>query len=163
MPRNVAGRCEANNVNGQRCKRRTAKGPLCYAHLASTKQLKIKKSGIPRTGFGLFTLKDIRKNQVIAPYGGIKITTARPYSGPYVLEIANNKYLDADPKKSNDSIGGYCNNCRALNKRAHQCPGNNTKFSPNQNRTSANLKASKNIKAGSELFASYGRKYGNQF
>ena len=39
----------------------------------------------------------------------------------------------------------------------------NINFKKNQNVTDANLKTTKAIQAGKEIFAAYGRAYGNQF
>ena len=159
MPRakKVTGQCTGiNKRNGIRCKRKTQRGPLCYAHLAINKGLKIKKSKIPKAGLGIFAVKPFKKNDIIAKYGGITVRTADPdFGGDYVLQLGANKYLDGDPKKTNSSIGAYSNNCQAKDKRAKLCKGNNAKFT----HQTANLKASKKIKAGDEILSSYGRTY----
>lgn len=158
MPRNVSGQCTGKNKrNGQRCKRKSARGPLCYAHLAIEKGLRIKKSTLGRgSGLGLFALKDFEKNQIITPYGGRIVHTDDPdYGGDYILQLGRTKYIDGDPKKTNTSIGAFSNNCRPQNRRARQCTGNNAKFA---NHT-ANVKATKKIKKGAEIFSAYGRTY----
>jgi uncharacterized protein len=156
MPKNKVGRCQGKNKNGMRCKRRVARGYLCFQHLASEKQLKIKKSHIPNAGLGLYSLKDRNAGSIIIPYGGITVKTTDPdYGGDYILQIAKDKFLDGNPKKTNKSIGAYANDCRTANKKAKQCKGNNAKLA---NR-SANLKATKKIKAGQEIYAGYGRSY----
>jgi hypothetical protein len=51
MPSHV---CTAHTKSGALCKQRTAKGQYCWAHLRSIRGLRIKKSGAPGAGFGLF-------------------------------------------------------------------------------------------------------------
>ena len=155
--RNISGRCTGiNKRNGLQCKRRTARGPLCYAHLEALKGLKIKKSKIPRAGLGLFTVKARKKNDFLTSYGGIPVRSADPdFGGDYVLQLGREKYLDGDPKKSNTSIGAFSNNCKASDIRAGLCRGNNAKFT----HQTANVRATKKIKAGDEIYSSYGRTY----
>src|SRR4051794_9274951 len=68
--------CEAQRKVGGRCKRTTCK------HMKSQLSVQVKKSTIPRAGFGLFALKDFRKGQKIAPYPG-KIINDRQKSRMY--------------------------------------------------------------------------------
>jgi hypothetical protein len=155
--RNTSDRCIGiNKRNGQQCKRKTGRGPLCYAHLEIEKHLKIKKSTIPRAGHGLFVLKEFKKKQIITPYGGKSVTTNNPnFGGDYVLQLSRNKFLDGDPKVTNTSIGAFCNNCKTSDRVAGKCGGNNANFAHH----SANVKATKKIKKGEEILASYGRTY----
>lgn len=163
MPRakKVTGRCKGKNKNGNQCKRKTQRSFLCYIHIKSEKNLQIKKSGIPKTGLGLFTLKDIKKNQKIVDYGGILKHGKVPenQNTDYVLELTKNKYIDASPKLSNSSIGAYSNMCRTVNKKKKECKGNNSNLATNRNRTDGFLKATKPIKKNDEIFTSYGNAY----
>jgi SET domain-containing protein len=67
-----------------------------------------------------------------------------------------------DAASTQTGLARYANDCRSANKRAGQCKGNNSKFDMTTTRagkTTIWLRATKNIKAGSEILISYGRKY----
>ena len=163
----VCERCAAatRQGKGQQCKNSTCiTSEFCTAHTKSLFDLSLKPSSIPRAGTGLFTMKAIPKNQKIARYTGKVITQAKYDEKPSGYGVA----IDAPPDHVMDAastqsgLARYANDCRSANKRAGQCKGNNSKFDMTTTRagkTTIWLRATKNIKAGSEILISYGRKY----
>ena len=65
--------CEAMTIKGKgpRCRKRTARGKMCWIHLKKLKGLRVKKS---KHGLGFFTIRDIKPNTLITPYKGTKMT-----------------------------------------------------------------------------------------
>lgn len=107
-----------------------------------------KRSTIPNAGNGLFATKNFRKDQVIIPYEGEKLTLAekkRKYpkdDAKYLLQLGADSFIDAaNPVKSN--LARYANH-----KPFAQA---NAKLT-----SKGNITAKKAIKAGSEIFVSYG-------
>lgn len=157
-------RCSAGTKQGRgpRCKNITCiYSEFCAQHTKALFKLAIKKSNINNADKGLFTMKAIKKGQKIAKYTGV-IKTQAQYDASdsgYGIAVAKNKIMDGASTQS--ALGRYANNCRASNKKAGECGGNNAKFSIN-NRTSPPtiwLKATRNIPAGGEIFVPYGRSY----
>ena len=117
----------------------------------------VKPSEIKGAGLGLYTTLPRKTNERIAKYGGV-ITDAQHVdeSSNYVLQLAANKLIDAKDalhsdyaRFSNDAAANYGNTGRK----------NNAKLSfPNATNT-ASVKASRPIKAKSEVYTSYGRDY----
>lgn len=153
-------RCEATTKSGKRCSRTTCKyAKYCYQHTRSLKKLEVRRSNIPEAGLGLFTLRDIKKGQVITPYGGV-LVSPREYDASdsvYGIEFNKNQILDGASTQS--SLGRYANSCRAGNIKKKQCKGQNARLSANKAKKTASVKATRNIKAGEEIFVSYGRSY----
>ena len=52
--------CEAKTLGKRQCRKRTARGKMCWIHLKKLEGLRVKKS---KHGLGLFTTRDIRKIQ----------------------------------------------------------------------------------------------------
>jgi SET domain-containing protein len=152
-------KCSATTKTGKRCSRTTCKYfKFCYQHAKSILGLQIKKSTIPNTGQGLFTLKEIKKNEDITEYNGVKMTVEeanRKEESGYALLI--NKDTVIDGKSTQSCLGRYANMCRSLNK--PHCKGNNARFVINQKTKKVVLRATKKIKIGEEIFVSYGRSY----
>jgi len=120
--------------------------------------LSIKKSKLPKSGNGLFTLEDIKKNSVISSYYGEKITInelARRVEigkGRYAVGLNKRHVIDAmnsscPAKYANDANG-------PIKKEKFK---NNSKFY--NFKGSIALVATKNIAAGEEIFAAYGKEY----
>lgn len=108
----------------------------------------MKRSTIPNAGNGLFATKNFRKDQVIIPYKGERLTLAakeRKYpndDAKYLFQLGKNSFIDAaDPSKSN--LARYANHKPFAEA--------NAKLT-----TKGNITAKKAIKAGSEIFVSYG-------
>jgi uncharacterized protein len=123
--------------------------------------LKVKKSTLPGAGKGLFTLKDIKKGQIVCEYEGEKITWDEAIKrndknkGGYVYYISDKVCIDAWNAKK--TFGRYANDAAGLNR--VKGLRNNSVYYEVKNRVY--IKATRNIKAGSEIFVSYGRSYWN--
>lgn len=154
-------RCHADKKSGGRCTRRTcAYGTYCWQHSRSLLNLRIKKSGIPGAGNGLFTTIDRRKGDTVAEYTGKVVPASKflddKYKSAYGYQVDKNTVIDA--KSTQSALGRYANDCRS---RARGCKTNNAKFAKHKRRGkwSVRLKAKRNIKKGEEVFVSYGRSY----
>jgi len=128
---------------------------LCYQHLHVLEGLKLKKSYIPAAQLGLVATKEFRQNDNISQYTGD--ISAQRIEGPYVLQVNNNKFIDA--KKTSTSAGRYANDCRTYNRNQGHCSGNNAKLSYDYRNERANLKAIRPIHHGDEIYVSYSRGY----
>lgn len=123
------------------------------------KDLVVKKSTIPNTGKGLFTNRDIKKGERIIEYLGEIITEAELERRAendifgYAFYINKKKCIDAYYKP--DAIARYANDARGLVK--IEGLKNNCIYEIHNKR--GWITASKNIKAGEELFVSYGAEY----
>ncbi len=123
--------------------------------------LVIKKSTLPGAGKGLFTLKDIRKGQTICKYEGERITWTQAIErndknkGGYVYYINSKNCIDAYHYK--DTYGRYANDAAGVGR----IKGfrNNSTYAEIKNEVF--IRATRNVKAGSEIFVSYGRSYWN--
>ena len=151
--------CIAHTRTGARCKRRTRRTNLCYAHLEKEQHLKIKKSTIPGAGMGLFTTVQRRAHRMVAPYTGEYVTRPQDnYGGDYVVSLNGPpqappyKYVDA--RKTTDGAGRFSNNARRQDHKT-----NNSHLSANSNSRDAKVVASRNIPAGSEILTKYGNDY----
>lgn len=121
--------------------------------------LTVKKSTIPKAGKGLFTLRDIKKGERFVEYLGEIITwnecdvRAEKDEGGYVFYINKKRCIDAFHIP--EALARYANDANGLVK----VPGirNNCVYEIYKNR--GWIKATKNIKAGSEIFVSYGAQY----
>jgi len=106
------------------------------------------QSTIPEAGVGLFAKKDIKKGEKICEYIGKKIRRV-PKDARYCIKLRNGMYVDAiDPNSghgrfSNDSLHKLLDNAEFVEDFA------NTVF----------LEATRDIKAGEEIFCSYGWEY----
>ncbi len=124
-------------------------------------KLKIGKSKLPGAGKGLFTLKDIRKNEIVCEYAGERITWADAIErneegkGGYVYYITDKNCVDAwDYRKT---FGRYANDAAGV----ARIPGtrNNSVYEVIKGKVF--IRATRNIPAGSEIFVSYGQGYWN--
>ena len=166
MPRDIHTRtvrsvvqCIAYTRTGARCRRRTRRTNLCYAHLEKEQHLRIKKSTIPGAGMGLFTTIDRRAHRKVAPYTGEYVTKPQDnYGGDYVISLNAPpnappfKYVDA--RKTTDGAGRFANNARRGDHKT-----NNSHLYTNPNSQEAKVVASRNIPAGTEILAKYGNNY----
>lgn len=154
--------CSATTKSGIRCKRRTCiTWPYCWQHTKSHYKLRIKKSGIPAAGLGLFTLQNIRRNTKIADYTGVQ-KSLQEYAinnSGYGVQVNNNTIIDAERTQS--AVGRYANRCKAENRNNGHCNGNNAKITIDRRYQPARiaLKSTRNIAAGSEIFTAYGNSY----
>lgn len=123
------------------------------------KHLKVQTSTIPQSGKGLFTTVDVPKGAVITEYIGRHATWAEvedDADNPYIYFIDEQNIIDAS--KDLKSLGRYANDAAGLTR----VPGlkNNAEYYEEDNRVY--IKAKTAIRAGSEIFVSYGRDYWKQ-
>jgi hypothetical protein len=146
--------CRGKTLLGRRCKRKTKRGPYCWAHMQAEINLRIKQSSIPQAGFGVFSgKKPIEKGSKIVEYSG----DVKPLNGgDYALQVDRRKMIDAAKSRY---IGGFINDCRASQQKNKICSGANTKFVKARNAQAIWVKATKHIEPKKEIFVSYGRQY----
>ncbi|OYU95425.1 MAG: SET domain-containing protein-lysine N-methyltransferase [Bacteroidetes bacterium B1(2017)] len=118
----------------------------------------IETSNLPNAGKGLHTAITLYKDEIICLYGGEILSTkeaekrANLGKNQYFISLLNGKILD--------SINSKCF-ARFANDAAGFSPSkfkNNAKISLNE-QNQVCLIASKKIKAGEEIFCSYGKRY----
>ncbi|MDR3571308.1 MAG: SET domain-containing protein [Candidatus Pacebacteria bacterium] len=153
----VRTRCKAHNANGRRCKNITLKTDMCWVHLQKEEHLRIKKSGLPGAGFGVYTTVPRREGDKLGEYKGKRVF--HPIDGPYVLQIAANEFVNAN--RSTDGPMRYANMARRGDQIDGRPARNNANFKVNWRLRVPIVKASKNIPAGKEILANYGRDYWN--
>jgi len=121
--------------------------------------LEVKKSTIPGAGKGLFTKRDIKKGERIVEYLGEVITEAeldkRAEKDIYGYAFYINKKRCIDAYYTPEAIARYANDAKGLTR--IKGLNNNACYDIWKNR--GWIKAEKNIKAGSEIFVSYGADY----
>ena len=159
----LTSRCSANTKTGTRCKRNCIIGyEMCYSHLASEQNLKIKDSTIPQAEKGLFAFDRrkgpnetiFKKDQTITKYNGETITQVEKQNrygnktAPYAVQVGR-RIIDSALERG---VGSLANT-----RPAH----NNATFSVStrNNIPSAKIKATKPIKNNQEIFLSYGPAY----
>lgn len=162
MSVNECAQCSAQTRAGSRCKSRTCKyADYCWIHTKSLLQLGLRTSSIPASGTGLFTYIDIPPKRIICAYKGENIPQEQynTSNSGYGVAIPRERVIDG--KSTQSSLGRYANHCRPEDKRAELCAGNNAKFSISTRNgvSTVNVKSTKRIAAGSEVFVSYGSGY----
>jgi len=158
----ICQRCIEINKKGNQCNKKTCIGtPYCWIHLLYNYKLKVKDSTIPNAGKGLFVIdkkagdNDIifRKNDKIITYGGELINRDEledrydEYTAPYGYQIDSNNFRDGALKRGVGTLGN------------NNAGRNNAKIVANKRNKTASIKATNNIRNGSEIFISYGRDY----
>lgn len=121
------------------------------------KHLRIKKSTLPGAGKGLFTKIDIPKGTRIVEYKG-RIQPWREVKDQdgingYLMYINRNVVINALPAVK--ALGRYANDARGLVRVAGI--RNNSESISEGNR--CYIDATRNLKAGEEIFVHYGREY----
>ena len=150
--------CSGISRNGQQCKRRTRRSEYCYFHLEQIEHVKIKKSGIPHSGMGLYTTIPVRAGKKIAFYGKNEFVNRDPdYGGTYAVQVKRNSPTFINAWRSTDSAGRFSNMARSGY--ANQ-GSNNAGIGYSAVKHSAFIKAGRHgIPAGREVKTSYGRSY----
>jgi SET domain-containing protein len=119
-------------------------------------QLYVDNSTIPYTGKGLFTSRDISKDELIVEYFG-EITTwdevRHDISNAYLYFVTEDYVINA--KNTPNSIARYANDARGLTRLKGL--NNNSKFVNVGGKIF--IKATKNIPGGSEILVDYGKEY----
>jgi SET domain len=151
----VVSACTAIDEHGHVCGKQTLVEPLCPAHLAHIFGVGVRVSSIPNAGFGLFALRDIRKKDLITPpYTGVVHTADsinalyKNGSAPYALGINSDMFVDAACQRSWAAFINHTGMTKS-----------NAKFAIWAAQQTANIRATKDIKAGSEILLHYGKNY----
>lgn len=148
-------RCKFTKSDGLRCKRNTCvRKDYCWQHLRAVKGVDIRPSTLPGAGTGLVAFRNFRKGEKVAAYSGNLVSAVAAHDSQYAVAWKNGEVVNAS--SSQHSIGRYANTCRSADKRGKKCNGNNVKLSRDFTRRKISLKATKRIKRGNEIFASYG-------
>lgn len=155
-------RCHSNRKNTKiRCKSRTCKiAKKCWRHLKSEDGLVVKKSTIKGAGMGLFAAVNFKKGKILGSYkADLPFLTEKQLqaleknpdhrAGAYVMCGRSRKCIDA--KSTQSQVVRFSNACDFSSKGHHKC---NAKLTEQ-----FNLRALKDIKAGSEIFCKYGGEY----
>lgn len=121
--------------------------------------LHIKPSLLPNAGKGLFTNRDIKKGELIVEYKGEIISwkecVERAQNDMYgYMFFINNKHC-IDAYLTPEALARYANDAKGLSR--IKGISNNAVYAIKDNK--AWIQATKNIKAGSEIFVSYGTDY----
>ena len=122
--------------------------------------LVVKKSQLPKAGKGLFTINEISKGETVCEYEGERITWAEAerrneeddQSG-YVFYITKKNCIDAFAYI--DTFGRYANDAAGLGR--VKGLRNNAVYEVRENKVY--IVATRKIKAGAEVFVSYGKQY----
>ncbi|MBA3706253.1 MAG: SET domain-containing protein [Bacteroidetes bacterium] len=121
--------------------------------------LEVKASKIPKAGKGLYTKRDIKKGERFVEYLGEIITdkecNKRAENDQYGYVFYINKQKCIDAHHTPEALARYANDAKGLVK--IKGINNNSSYEVWKNR--GWITAEKNIKAGSEIFVSYGAEY----
>lgn len=123
--------------------------------------LYVKKSRIPKAGKGLFTDKDIKKDEIVCEYEGEKLTwkeclkrnEVQKGKGAYYFHINDKNCIDA--QYTTWALGRYANDAAGPGRIAGV--RNNSRYDVIKGKPY--IRATRNIKAGSEILVSYGKEY----
>lgn len=119
--------------------------------------MKVKRSGLPNAGKGLFTTVDIPRGMRIVEYKGViktwKEISDNPVFNGYVFYINKNRVIDAKNYKA--GLAQLANDAKGLSR--VEGMRNNCKYEQDGNRVY--IVAMKNIPAGAELLVGYGKEY----
>ena len=152
-------RCVAETKAKGQCRLMTRHGAHCWVHLAQKFGARIKPSTLQGAGKGLFAARDFRKGDKVARYTGDLIPVAKEakhgenHSHYQLLLSEQGQGAIIDAARTNAAEGRMVNDARGSGQR------NNCRFSCDQTRKTAVLRATRNIKKGEELFVNYGRDY----
>jgi len=121
--------------------------------------LLVKKSTLPNAGKGLFVKRDVKKGERIVEYIGEIITEkeldARAEKDIYGYAFFINKKKCIDAYYTPDELARYANDAKGLTR--IKGVTNNAEYEIWKQR--GWIRATKDIKAGSEIFVSYGAEY----
>lgn len=154
-------RCEALTRVGVRCSRETIKNArYCWQHVKEKFGIQVKTSTIPNAGSGLFATRPLSEGtriQYARPEDALTIGQVKDRYGPegrgdYVV-CNSSKCLDA--RSTQSGHGRYVNDPRGTRKQA------NSKLTVFQQggQTKGNIRLTKRVKQGQEIFVSYGGNY----
>jgi len=125
-----------------------------------TKSLYVDKSTIPNAGQGLFAKRDFKKGEMICNFRGDLIDNEelakRDVGGErshYFIEIRPDLTLDV---YNSNCMARYANDAEGNEKIGKS---NNSEINLNRKDSGAFIVATRDIKAGEEIFLSYGEQY----
>lgn len=154
----VRARCNSKTKTGAQCKKYTLKGPKCWLHAVRELNLRVKKSGIPNAGMGLFAgPKPFQKNQKIDRYVGKHLLDSGQVDrskSAYILQLSKDEWIDAG--RTNSCFARYANAPKGTKKLA------NAKLRGYHQKHEGTLKASIKILPGREILTAYGKGYWEQ-
>jgi len=158
--------CTAFTKRGTACKRRTLRGHHCRDHMRLLQRLAIAPSTLGKeAGDGLFLAKykgakPLRNGEKIVMYSGDWVPL-QPGSdeggGPYFLEITQR--LGVDAARTNTALGRWANAPRGGRDARGRRLRPNARLLVDRRHKQGQLKASRTIQPGDEIFVSYGRDY----
>ena len=157
------GRCPAQTQNGTQCKNRVVLGRrLCHVHRKTRLGLQVKKSTIANAGRGLYTTRDIKKGDVIGRYAGQLISTTmlndrygagKKDNAPYALAASRSAHSSGHKIVDSACLRGIMSMANSKKTRSQS----NARFSDQIRKDgTVNVRATKNIHAGNEIFIFYG-------
>lgn len=157
--------CHATGKNHHRCKRRAVIGPYCWQHAQSIDHLRIKTSAVPNAGNGMYVTQTIPAGTNIASYTGElddepAFDHRHEAGDPYVIDVGNEKVLV--PTRSSDSFGYYANDPKPYRGRTNaKLSVYYVPYTPinSADHYRVNIKTTKRIKAGNEVYTPYGHGY----
>lgn len=162
--------CAATKPNGQQCRARTCMGvPYCWQHGQREYKVRIKPSGIPGAGKGLFAADRaaapgavvFRKDDFVAPYGGETVTDAQltqrygNHTAPYGMQVFGQRYENGACVRGPGSMANQAATRGAAN--AKLTHGRRTVNGVAQ--YYARVVALKPIRNGQEILVWYGARY----
>ncbi|MDB5257563.1 MAG: hypothetical protein JWM14_2258 [Chitinophagaceae bacterium] len=125
--------------------------------------LQVKESQIPNAGKGLFLYVEKKKGEVVALFRGEVLSyekaeqRALKNEEGYFINMSNGTILDS---MHVECFAKYANDAHGLGKSKFK---SNAEIQLSGNPDIVYLVAMRDIKAGEEIFTSYGRKYWNNF
>lgn len=155
--------CSAvSQSSGQRCRKRVCIGvPLCWQHLLSQHNLRIKQSTIAGAGKGVFVDTRTGQNEIVfrkqrkvTDYDGEIFDRAElerrygAYTAPYAMTLTTNRIEDAACRRGVGAMINHTSNARKIN----------VNLSHHRAQKGV-IMAAKNIRNGDELLTSYGNEY----
>ena len=152
--------CIGTTRAGNRCRRRTCRGNLCWTHLKMGKNLRVKTATAAGMGLGLFTTRArYPGNLTDVQYTGRHLTGAQ-YHELYPDNVPKPEYLLCNNAETNCIDGKAITSsfARFIN---HDPVKANVEFGRFDRGPPAHFKFNtiRHIPAGGELFADYGDEY----
>jgi hypothetical protein len=156
-------RCAANTTAGAQCSQRTAVGHLCWNHLRRDAGVRVRRSGVPGAGRGLFAAQQggLPAGHRVPYTGDLIGLTADSKGGAYVLETRAGEGIDA--ARRNAGVGRWVNDPRGTRGPNGRPLHANCEFvlytPPGGEQRVAAVRTLRSIPSGEELLVKYGDEY----